>query len=268
MPYDRILLEKTDYTATLTINMPERNNALDAPFFREFGQCMDEVSNDDDVRAIILTGAGRFFCPGVDVMALAEAVEDSESSGWGSMTFSEPFGLAQVVSSSLRSCHKPTIAAINGPVAGVGVVMICLCDYRIASDRATFTPAFVKLGLASEMGLTYILPRITNPSVALDFLSTGETRDAKWAEKVGLIREVASHEDLMTTANALATTLSKMPPVTLRTIKQLVYGSLESDFNTQLKIEAHAASLLIQTEDHREAIRSFIEKRPPVFKGI
>lgn len=267
MSSDRILLEKASNVATITINMPERNNALDAPFFREFAHCMDELSNDDEIRAIVFTGAGQFFCPGVDVVALAEAVEDPISSGWGSMTFSEPFGLAQVISSSLRACHKPTIAAINGPAAGVGVVMICLCDYRIASEMATFTPGFVKLGLASEMGLTYILPRITSPSVALDFLSTGETRDAEWAKRVGLVREVASHENLMDAAYRLASTLSKMPPITLQTIKQLIHTGLESNFDTQLRIEAHAASILVQTEDHKEAIRSFLEKRPPIFKG-
>ncbi len=267
MSNDRILLEKASNVATLTINMPEKNNALDAPFFQEFGLCMDELSNDDEVRVIIFTGAGRFFCPGVDVAALAEAVEDSVSSGWGSMTFNEPFGLAQIISTSLRACCKPTIAAINGPVAGVGIVMTSLCDYRIASERATFTPAFVRLGLASEMGLTYILPRITNPSVALDFLSTGETRHAEWAARVGLVREVVSHENLMDAANKLASTLSQMPPITLQMIKQLIQTGLESNFDAQIRSEAYADSILVQTEDHKEAIRSFIEKRPPIFKG-
>ena len=112
MAYDTILLEKANGVCVITINRPESNNALNPPFFHEFGECMSELSADPDVRVIIITGRGRFFCPGADVAAFADAVEDPVAKGWGSVTYNEPFGLAQVLSSSLRACLKPTIAAI------------------------------------------------------------------------------------------------------------------------------------------------------------
>lgn len=267
MSYQRILLEKANHTTTLTLNRPEKYNAWDVLFLQEFRQCMDELSSDDETRAIIITGAGRSFCPGLDVAAVAEASADPIASGMGLATLSQPFGLAQVVPTSLRACRKPTIAAINGATAGLGIALICHCDYRIASEQATFTPAFIKLGLAAELGLTYILPRLIPLPVALEFLSTGETRDARWAERFGLVREVVTPEGLMEAAQTLASKLVKMPPIALQTLKQMIYEGLETDFDTQLRAEGHASSILTQTEDYKEGVLSFLEKRPPIFKG-
>lgn len=267
MPYQRILLEKANYVTTLTLNRPERYNAMDVTFLHEFKQCMDELSSDDETRAIIMTGAGRSFCPGLDVAAVAEASADPTSSGMGTATLSQPFGLAQVVPMSLRACKKPIIAAVNGAVAGMGLALICHCDYRIASEQATFTPAFIKLGLAAELGLTYILPRLMPIPVALEFLSTGEKRDARWAERFGLVSEVVAPEGLMEAAQTLASKLVKMPPLALQTLKQLIYEGQETDFDIQLRMEGHASRILTQTEDFKEATLAFMEKRPPVFKG-
>ena len=267
MSYQRILLEKANNVTTLTLNRPEKHNALDVLLLQEFGQCMDELDGDEDTRAIIITGAGRSFCSGIDIASLAQAAEEPASMGKGRMNFSQPFGLLQVIPSGLRACHKPTIAAINGFTSGVGMALTCLCDYRIASEQATFAPGFINIGLAGELGLTYLLPRITAMPVALEFMSTGETRDARWAEWCGLVREVVSPEGLMEAAQGLATKLVKVPPIALETLKQLVYQGLEANFDFQLQSEARAASLLLQTEDFQEAIRSFFEKRPPVFKG-
>lgn len=267
MSYQRILLEKANSVTILTLNRPEKHNALDVLFFQEFGRCLDELNGDEGTRAIIITGAGRSFCSGIDIVSLAQAAAEPTSMGKGWMSFSEPFGPLQVLPSGLRGCHKPTIAAINGFSSGVGMALVCLCDYRIASEQATFAPGFVNLGLAGELGLTYLLPRITAMPVALEFMSTGETRDARWAERCGLVREVVPPEGLMEAAQRLASKLVKMPPIALDTLKQLVNQGLEARFDFQLQSEARAASLLLQTEDCQEAIRSFFEKRPPVFKG-
>lgn len=267
MSYQRILVEKTDGIATLTLNRPEKHNALDMQFFREFGVCMDEMSGDESTRAVIITGAGPSFCSGIDFADLAQAVGNPASMAKGHVTLAKPFGPLQELPRALRSCPKPTIAAINGFTSGMGLSLMCLCDYRIASDRATFRAGFVNLGLAAELGLTYLLPRLIGVTAALQFLSTGETQDAVWAERAGLVSQVAPSESLGEVTKELAGKLVKMPPIALEMIKHLVYQSLEVNFDFQLQSEAHAASLLIQTEDCREAMRAAFEKRPPVFKG-
>jgi len=267
MSYERILLEKDNYVTTLILNRPEKYNAMDATFLHEFKQCLEELSKDDETRAIIITGAGRSFCPGLDVEAVAQASADPVASGMGRATLSQPFGMAQVVPDTLRACGKPTIAAINGATAGLGLAMICFCDYRIASEQATFAAAFIRLGLAAELGLTYILPRIITLPVALEFLSLGERKDARWAERVGLVREVVPPESLMEAAQTLAGKLAKMPPLSLQTLKQLIYEGLYANCDMQIRSEGQATAMLSQTEDCKEGVRSFLEKRPPVFQG-
>jgi len=149
----------------------------------------------------------------------------------------------------------------------MGLALACLCDYRIASEPAAFAPGFINLGLAGELGLTYLLPRITGLPAALQFLSTGETRDASWAERSGLVSEVVPPQNLMEAAQRLGAKLAQMPPIALGMLKQLLYQGLETSFDFQLRFEFQAASRLIQTEDCQEAMRAALEKRPPVFKG-
>ena len=180
----------------------------------------------------------------------------------------KPFGPYQVLPSSLHNCPKPTIAAINGFASGIAVALISLCDYRIASEKASFTPQFVNFGLAAEMGISYTLPRVTSLSVALEFLSTGEKRDAQWAKECGLVKEVTTPEGLMESAMDLANKLASMPPVSVENIKRLVLSrpstlALKLSFNSRLALGRR----LGQTEDCREAVIAMMEKRAPVFKG-
>jgi len=267
MPYQRILVEKANYIATLTLNRPEKHNALDMLFFREFGQCRDEIKSDDDIRVIIITGAGRSFCSGVDFADLAQAMADPARVAEGLADLSQPFGPLQTLPRSLRTCYKPVIAAINGFTSGMGLALACLCDYRIASERATFAPGFINLGIAGELGLTYLLPRITGLPVALKFLTAGETKDSSWAERSGLVEQVVPPQILIEAAHALGGKLAQMPPLALGMVKQLLYQGLETSFDFQLRFEFQAASRLIQTEDFQEGMRAALEKRPPVFKG-
>jgi len=267
MAYERIALQKSGQITTLVLNRPDKFNAMDIIFLREFKLCMKELTGDDETRVIIITGAGRSFCPGLDVETVGMAAADPIGSGMGMGTLDHPFALSQNVPDALRACDKPTIAAVNGPAAGMGLALACFCDYRIASEKATFTAGLIKLGLAAELGLTYILPRLVPLPVALEFLSTGEKRDASWAERVGLVRQVLPPEDLMNSANTLAGTLAGMPPVALRMLKQMVYEGSESSYDVQIRTEGYAAVMLAQTEDHKEGIQSFMERRPAVFKG-
>jgi enoyl-CoA hydratase/carnithine racemase len=202
MANERISVDKVNHVATLTLNRPEKHNAFDGVALQEFGQCMDELSKDEDTRVIIITGAGKSFCAGSDTAYISQIQADMGAAA-GRFNFDEPFGPYQVLPSSLHNCPKPTIAAINGFASGIAVALISLCDYRIASENASFTPQFVNFGLAAEMGISYTLPRITSLSVALEFLSTGEKRDALWAKECGLVKEVTLPERLMESAMEL-----------------------------------------------------------------
>jgi 2-(1,2-epoxy-1,2-dihydrophenyl)acetyl-CoA isomerase len=266
MANERISVHKANHVATLTLNRPEKHNAFDGLALQEFGQAMDELSKDDDTRAIIITGAGKSFCAGSDTTYISQIQADMGKTA-ERFNFDTPFGPYQVLPSSLRNCPKPTIAAINGFTSGIAVALISLCDYRIASENASFTPQFVNFGLAAEMGLSYTLPRIIPLSVALEFLSTGEKRDAQWAKECGLVKEVTSTEGLMGSATALADKLASMPPVSVENIKRLVYQAIDPGFEAQLQFEARVGAALAQMEDCREAIIALMEKRPPIFKG-
>jgi 2-(1,2-epoxy-1,2-dihydrophenyl)acetyl-CoA isomerase len=263
----RIVVEKAGGVARVTINRPEKHNAMDLQFFREFGPRIDELSHEAEVKAIILTGAGPSFCSGIDLVGLADVAREPASTAVLGQSLREPFGPLQSVPNSLRACRKPVIAAVNGFASGMGMSLLCLCDYRVASEQASFAPGFIRMGLAGEFGITYILPRLIGFPLALKFLSEGETRDARWAERAGLVEDVVSAGTLMNAAHALAARLAGMPPIALGMVKELLYQGLERSFDYQLQSEAFAASVLLTTEDFQEAARAFLEKRPPVFKG-
>src|ERR1700712_4782868 len=266
MAGERISVDQANHVATLTLNRPEKHNAFDGLALEEFGDCMAELSSDEYTRAIIITGAGKSFCAGSDTAYISEIQADMGKAA-GRFNFDAPFGPYQVLPSSLHQCPKPTIAAINGFTSGIAVALISLCDYRIASENASFTPQFVNFGLAAEMGISYTLPRITSLSTALEFLSTGEQRDAQWAKECGLVKEVTSPEGLMDSAMELATRLASMPPVSVEAVKRLVYQAIDPGFQAQLQFEARVGTALGQTEDCIEAVVALMEKRAPVFKG-
>jgi 2-(1,2-epoxy-1,2-dihydrophenyl)acetyl-CoA isomerase len=267
MPEPRIVVEKTAGVAKVTINRPEKHNAMDLQFFREFGPRIDDLSRDAEVKAIIITGAGPSFCSGIDLVGLAGLTRESASVAVLGQSLREPFGFLQTVPNSLRACRKPVVAAVNGFASGMGTSLLCLCDHRIASEQASFAPGFIRMGLAGEFGITYVLPRLIGFPRALRFLSEGETKDARWAEKVGLVDEVVSPGKLTEAAQTLAAKLAEMPPLALGMVKELLYQGLESNFDFQLQSEAFAASTLLTTEDFQEATRAFLEKRPPAFRG-
>ena len=266
MTNERISVDRANHVATMTLNRPEAHNAFDALALQEFGQCMDELSADEDTRVIVITGAGKSFCAGSDLAYISE-IQANAGGTSERFDFHKPYGPFQVLPSSLRNCPKPTIAAINGSTCGIAIGLISLCDYRIASEQASFAAQFVSFGLAAEMGVSYTLPRITSLPVALEFLSTGETRDAQWAKECGLVKELTSPDELMTTAMQFANKLASMPPVAVENIKRLVYQAIDPGFDAQLQFEIRVASALSQTEDCIEAVTAMMEKRAPAFKG-
>ena len=167
----------------------------------------------------------------------------------------------------LRDLPKPTIAAINGVVAGVGISICLACDIRIASRNAKFTLPFVKRGIIPDGGATYFLPRAVGVAKALELAYMGDAIDAEEAERIGLVNKAVAHDELMKEVNDLAQKLTEMPPITLGLIKKAILRGSVNDLNSQLYFETYAQNLCSSTEDTKEAMRAFIEKREPKFTG-
>lgn len=265
MEYEGLILEKEKGIATITLNRPEKLNALTKAMMEDsFPRATEDVRKDDDIRVLIITGAGRGFCAGADVSDLAAG--DVVGKGGTRWQLLEPLAASHAL--PLHNLEKPTIAAINGVVAGAGVSLAALCDIRIASENARFVFAWVLRGLIPDCGATYSLPRILGVSRALELAFTGDMFDAKEAERIGLVNQVVAAEDLMKVTRELAEKLAKRPPITLGLIKRAVYRGIVNDLEQQLDFESYAQNLCITTQDHKEAVQAFLEKREAVFRGI
>lgn len=262
MPYQDIILEKEGGIATLTLNRPDKLNALNARIMAEIASAVTEVDEDDEIKVLIITGAGRGFCSGADLTP-----SGGERVMPGRRLLLEPLTglgrLARVISST----DKPTIAAVNGVAAGAGFSMAVACDIRIASENSRFSAIFVRRALVPDTGITYFLPRIVGISKALELCITGDIIDAQEAEHIGLVNRVVPHNDLMKETKEFAARIAKGPSVAIELAKRSVYKGLENDLASQLAYETWAYNVVQQTEDVQEGRRSFVEKREPVFKG-
>jgi len=264
MSYQDAILEKEGGVAILILNRPDRLNALNARLMTEIANAVTEVDEDDEMKVLIITGAGRGFCSGAD---LIPSPSTGERVMPGRRLLLEPMGGFGRIARVLASTDKPTIAAVNGVAAGAGFSIAVACDIRIASENARFSAIFVRRALVPDTGITYFLPRIVGISKAVELCITGDIIDAVEAERIGLVSKVVPHDDLIKEAKELATRLAKGPSVSIELAKRSVYKGLENDLATQLAYETWAYNVAIQTEDVQEGRRSFVEKREPVFKG-
>src|SRR5499425_429225 len=236
MTYECLLYEVKDGIATLTLNRPDRLNALGGSLRDDLHDAVTRSAADPDVRVMVITGAGKGFCSGGDVKAMGEA-------------------------------PQPIIAAVNGAAAGAGMNLALGCDIRIASSAARFTQAFVKRGLHPDWGGTYFLPRVVGTAKACEMIFTGDVIDAAEAERLGIVSRVVAPEELMPTAYELARRIAAGPPVAIRLAKRSIYANSELDLRAALQVETMAQNICFETEDATEGIRAFGEKRAPVFKG-
>jgi len=267
MEYENIIYATDGGVATLTLNRPDKLNALDPKMLQEMVKAIDEAREDDEVKVLIITGAGRGFCSGADITAPVRGT-DPKQPGITRPTRLEPFISFGSLAKRLRSFHKPAIAAINGLATGGGLTIACLCDVRIASANARFSTIFVRRGLVADMGTTYLLPRIVGTEKALELMWTSDIIDAREAQRIGLVSRVVPHEELMVTARGLAARLAKGPSLAIELMKRMVYEGLEADsFSLQIAYEGWAQEMCYLTEDVEEGLRSFVEKREPQFKG-
>lgn len=268
MAYETVIYEKEGGVAIMTLNRPEVKNAFDAKMQAEMDAVLTEVARDRDARVLIITGAGKAFCSGADVAYLMSL---GEQHALHQTTMEEMIrGDGNVLTTVLkiRNLPKPVIAAVNGIAAGGGLALSLACDIRLASEAARFNMIFTKRGVIPESGSTYTLPRLVGTARALELIFTAETIDAAEAERIGLVNRVVPADQLMTAAKELAGKMAQNSPLALGFAKAAIYkGIAETDIAAQMDYEAYIENVLMGTDDFREGVKSFMEGRPPEFKG-
>ena len=263
MAFNEILLEKNEGVAVVTLNRPERFNSFTTSMYREFPRILDQLRRDDEVKAVILTGAGKGFCAGSDVSdRLGKRLEKG-----GEESRFENLQQVGAMALDIADFDKPIIGAINGAAVGAGLSLALLCDIRLASEKARFGAVWLTVGLTADVGATYYLPRIVGREKALELILTREIVGADEALKIGLVSKVFPHAQLMDEARKLAGSIAAGPSVAVELTKRGLQRSLENDLKTQLDYETYAQNICRQTEDHKEGIRAFAEKRKPAFVG-
>jgi enoyl-CoA hydratase/carnithine racemase len=254
------LYDVRDHIATITLNRPDRRNALNPTAYAEIERAFRAVSADPDVRCAIVTGADPAFCSGEDVKEMMTG-DPNRAVAPPEPRKPTPAAMAAI------ECTKPVIAAVNGAAVGWGMELSLFADIRIASERAKFAELFIKRGLISDIGGLWRLPAIVGPAKASELLFTGETIDAKEAVRIGLVSEMVPHEELMPRARALAGKIAANAPLALIAMKE---GLRKAAHGDPKEISAWAIEQiyrLFATQDHREGVASFLEKREPNFEG-
>jgi enoyl-CoA hydratase/carnithine racemase len=252
-----------DHVATITLNRPEKRNALNHPAYAELETAFRAAVVDAEVRCVIITGADPAFSSGDDVREILAAPRPVETTPTSPVIRHQPTPAAMAA----LECDKPVIAAVNGAAVGWGMELALYADIRIASEAARFAELFIKRGLVCDVGGFYRLPAIVGPAKAAELLFTGDPIDAAEALRIGLVSEVAPHGELMARARAMADRIAINPPLALRFMKE---GLSRAAYGNPREIGAWAIETirtLMTTEDHREGVASFLEKRAPVFSG-
>jgi 2-(1,2-epoxy-1,2-dihydrophenyl)acetyl-CoA isomerase len=262
MHNDQILVAEENGIVTITLNRPERLNSFIGHMRRDLGEALEEAGSDPDVRVIVLTGAGRAFCAGGDVNFMAELVERNDAE-----EFARLLGAARRVILAIRHMTKPVIASINGPASGAGFNLALACDLRIASADATFSQSFVKIGFHPDWGGTYFLPRMVPSNIACELFFLGEPITAQQALDLHLVNQVVPADQLEAATLALAERLRDGAAVSIAAAKQAVYASEQDSLDRMLQYEVDAQMRCFASDDGREGVRAFLEKRPPQFSG-
>jgi enoyl-CoA hydratase/carnithine racemase len=250
---------------TLTMNEPERRNPLTGnSAVADFLAAIERIHGDRGVRAVILTGAGTAFSSGGDIRDM----QRQSSGDVPGMQIRQEYRTGiQRLPLALFNLEVPVIAAINGPAIGAGLDLACMCDIRIASETAKFAESFVKLGIIPGDGGAWLLPRLIGLARASELSYTGEVIGAEQAAAWGLVSRVVPADRLLDTANEIAQRIAANPPHAVRLTKRLLREAMHTRLDTLLEMAAAFQALSHQTDDHREAVAAFLEKRAPVFKG-
>ena len=257
-----LLEAKENGVAWLTLNRPERLNALSPEMTGMLSETLQRLATDREVGAIVITGAGRGWCSGGDVKTM-------ESRGRDQTVEDRAEGLrrSHQLPLLMRNCPKVIVAAINGPVAGAGLGLALACDLRIAGKSARFGTAFVRIGYSGDYGGTWSLTRLVGTAKARELYLLGDVIDAEEAYRLGVVNRLVDDEALRDEAMALARRIADGPRVALGYIKKNLFAAETEPFQTVLDLEAEHQARCAFTEDHKEAVAAFNEKRRPVFKG-
>lgn len=260
---DAVLTEVSDGIATVTLNHPDTLNALDTELSNALIEALDATGGDPAVRCVIITGAGRGFSAGADLQEVQRRIDAGEKLDPGEILRARynPIVLG------ITEMPKPVIAAVNGAAAGAGASLALACDLRIASDKAKFLQAFIKIGLIPDSGAHYLLPRLVGYAKAMELALTGDTIAAEQALALGLVNRVVPHDELLAQARAWAEPFASGPTVAYGLTKKAMRFGATNDLAAVLDLEADLQDQAALTQDSAEGIASFIQKRPPRFEG-
>jgi len=264
MEYEFLTWDVTDHVATITLNRPEKLNALNQGLRQDIYSACDQAIADDNIRVVLLAGEGRGFCSGADLTS-------GGARGAGAPSQNErlnDLGWVGKLSSTIYELNKPTIAAINGVAAGAGMSVSLACDMRIGSSRSRFKTVFAERALSPDTGMSYFLPRIIGYSRAVDLFFTSRAVDGEEAYRLGLLDRIVEPGEELSCAQEVAAQMAALPPMALRSGKRVFQGNMDLDFHRALKNEMFGLSFAAKSpEDNKEQRASFLEKRPPKFTG-
>ena len=258
MEYKTILYEKKEGIGIITLNRPDRMNALNSTLLRELDHVLSEIEEDSDVKVVIITGSEKFFAAGADITELDKMSTPVDVHGF--------IKEAQAVINKLEDLEKPVIAAVSGLALGGGCELAMACDLRIAAENAMFGQPEIKIGVIPGAGGTQRLPRLVGVTKAKELLYTGDSIDANEAYRIGLVNKVVPVASLMDEAMKMASKIARQPGVALRMTKFAVNSGMNMDLKSAMSYEARCFEILFSTEDQKEGVKAFIEKRKPAFK--
>ena len=261
MSTDELIVDRCDGVLTLTLNRPERLNAISGPMLAALSAELDRANVDPEVRVVVLTGAGRGFCAGLDLKARADGDDMSGA------TDLRLFDLHNTPPLVLHRMDKPVICALNGPAAGYGMDMALGCDIRIASDQAKLGAVFVRRGVLPESGGTWYLPRLVGWAKAAEIAFMGDVLDAERSLELGLVNRVVPHDDLMDEVRSVAARIASNAPYSVQATKRMMRLGMDETFETAVDHTYLQLRPMFTSEDFREGMTAFLERRDPQFKG-
>ena len=257
------------HIARITLNRPERLNALNDQMQLEVTDALTQAESDDDVRVVIITGAGRAFCAGGDLNDLGGS-SDGNGAGWTSGNADEvrrSFRSAQGMILGVQRCEKPVIAMVNGVATGAGLDLACACDIRIGTARSRFMSAYVRIGLFPGFGGTWLYPRtLGSLGRAAEMLFTGDFLEADEAYRLGFLNRLVDEEELEAATISMAERIAAGPPIAIRLSKLMLYKGLEFDLETAMKMAAAGETITLTSQDHVEGVTAFRKKRAAEYR--
>lgn len=264
MTDEKILLtEKKGNVGIITLNRPDKLNSFNDELTFQLQDALKEMEKDKEVRAIILTGAGRGFCAGQDLQSRSIAQEMGQRPSLGDSIKRR----YNPIVTKLRRMEKPIIAAVNGVAAGAGASVAFACDFRIITDKTSFIQSFTKVGLIPDSGATFVLPRLIGVTRAFELMLSADKMTAEEALKLGVVNKVVSDEELMKEALALAEKLAAGPTKAFGLTKRAVNKAIFDDLEELLEYEANLQEIAGRSDDFEEGVKAFVEKRPAQYKG-